>query len=202
MATIPPKSSAIVVNNTNKSLFTLVLNGFCDLMTVWLGRSDLKLWIKVWLGFLLSATLVPIVFLPHPFAIANAVGFVFILIINGRELIRVRGLAKNMGWPHIVAWIPVLIVDILCLSTDRINGEQLTWESTGGNNFHKARVFFVWYNLITLAISCFFDGYDTVMYYVYDVKHVDRSEWTKKQLEQDAKAEAFGLKVIRPNDRV
>jgi hypothetical protein len=181
-------------NNNNKttthqdvpppSFYTLVRTMLCDWMTVWLGRSDLKGWIKVWLGFLLVATVCPIVFVPHPFATANIVGIFVILILNGHELIRLRGFAKNMGWPHLVAWIPVLIIDVLCLTTDTIRGGQLTWDNAGDSPYQKARFVILWYNLVALSISCIFDVNDTVMYYCYDVTRVDRSEWTKKQLQQ------------------
>lgn len=44
----------------------------------------------------------------------------------------------------------------------------------------------MWYNLVALAVSCAFDIYDTVLYYFFDVREIDRSRWTVVQLEQEA----------------
>ena len=54
-----------------------------------------------------------------PFAITHAVACWVIINLNGKELVRVRGTNKNMGWPHVICWIPVLIVNILTLSSTK-----------------------------------------------------------------------------------
>lgn len=87
---------AYAIENGDKVLAQQVYNACGDVMTAWLGESSLKNWIRVWLCFLMLGCLCPLAFLPHPFAITNLVGMVVILVGNGRELIRVRGLNKNM----------------------------------------------------------------------------------------------------------
>ena len=175
----------LVVDNSHKSYMDIMFNANADFMTVWMGSSPMPAWVRLWLCFLLVGVLSPFAFLPHPFAIANLVAFFVILGLNGRELVRVRGVNKNMGWPHVVAWIPVLVVDIMSVTTDLIDGQQLTWENAGDNNYHNARVFFVWFNFVVLTISCLFDIVDTVLYYFHDEKTVDRSAWTIAQLEKE-----------------
>ncbi|KAL3908896.1 MAG: hypothetical protein SGILL_008305 [Bacillariaceae sp.] len=178
-------SKEFVIDNSQKSYMEVMYNATADLMTTWLGSSPMPVWVRVWLCFLMVGAMSPFAFLPHPFAIANAVGFGVVLGLNGREVVRVRGVNKNMGWPHVVAWIPVLVVDILSVTTDLIDGQQLTWDNAGSNNYYKARVFFVWYNFVVFAISCLLDTVDTIMYYFNDVKNVDRSDWTIAQLEKE-----------------
>merc|ERR1712150_405459 len=154
-----------------------------DVMTLLFGTSGLKLWIRVWLVFLICGVMAPLAFLPHPFAITNLAGAVIIFVLNGRELVRVRGVNKNMGWPHFVGWIPVLIVNILCLATDAIDGQQLTWDNAS-DAYEQARLVVVWYNTIALAISCAFDVVDTVWYYGSGKTDIERSQWTMRQLKE------------------
>jgi hypothetical protein len=73
------------------------------------------------------------------------------------------------------------------------------WENAGGNaysnNRTRTRVFFVWYNFVTLIISCLFVAYDTIAYYILEKTEVIRSSWTVEQLKvKNVK------KNIRPND--
>ena len=182
-------SKEYVIDNSQKSLMETLYNANGDFITIWLGSSPMPAWVRIWLCFLVVGVMSPYAFLPHPFAIANVVAFFVILILNGRELLRVRGVNKNMGWPHVVAWVPVLVVDILSVSTDLIDGQQLTWENAGDNNYYKARVLFVWFNFVTVTISCLFDVVDTILYHFYDAKHVDRSDWTIATLEKDSQSE-------------
>jgi hypothetical protein len=135
--------------------------------------------------FLCFGCILPLGFFPHPFAITNAVALVFIAIFNGKEVARVRGVNKKMGWPHVVAWVPVLVVNILSLSTDLIGDQQqLTWDNAGESTYQRARYVVIWINTITLFISCLFDIVDTVQYYFAGARTIDRSRWTTNQLAQ------------------
>lgn len=178
------KKENLVVDNSKKPYMEVLIQTHGDFLTVWLGKSPMPLWVRCWIVVLLVGVMSPFAFLPHPYAIADAVGMVFILIFNGLELVRVRGVNKNMGWPHLVGCIPVLVVDALSLFTSRIDGEQLTWQNAGVSVYYQARVFFVWYNFVTLIISCLFDTYDTFLYYFIGEKWIDRSDWTIQQLEK------------------
>lgn len=166
----------------NRSAFQVVGDAVMDFVTAWLAESSLKIWIRIWLCFLLAGCMAPLAFLPHPFAITNLVAMIPILVFNGRELARVRGLNKNMGWPHIVGWVPVLFVNVLALTTDRIGGELMSWENANGNAYQQARVVVVWANSVILGISCAFDAVDTYLYYVKGETTIERSKWTTDQL--------------------
>ena len=137
------------VVDQNRSAIQTFVDTFWDFLTVWLGESSLKLWVRIWLVFLLVGCMSPMAFLPHPFAITNVLGaFLLILVLNGREFVRIRGVNKNMGWPHVLAWTPVMAVNVLCLTTDLIDGERLTWENAGDNVYYKARYVAVIYNTV------------------------------------------------------
>ncbi|CAB9496235.1 expressed unknown protein [Seminavis robusta] len=167
----------------NRSSLQAIADVFCDCATVWLTESSLKLWIRVWLCLLMLGCMSPLAFLPHPFAVINLVGMMVILVLNGRELIRVRGVNKNMGWQHIVGWMPVLLVNIICLTTDSIGDDgMLTWEAARDDSYKKARYVVIVYNTITLGISVLFDAVDTILYYRYDKTNIDRSQWTTSKL--------------------
>lgn len=90
-----------------------------------------------------------------------------------------------MGWSHIAAWIPVLTVNIVCISSERIVNEQSTWSTAAnGNAYEEARVICVWYNTIVLGISSVIGTINTaVLYYFYDKEGIVRSRWTVNQLE-------------------
>jgi hypothetical protein len=94
----------------------------------------------------------PFAVLPHPFAITNLVGFFVVLGLKGRELVWVHGINQNKGWPHVIAWAPILVVDIPSVSTDMIDGRQITWANAVNNSYFDAGVFFVWYKLGELGI--------------------------------------------------
>lgn len=115
-----------VIDNSNVSTFTTLYNAVMDFMTILLGESGIPLWVRLWLFALMTGVVSPLAFLPHPYAIANAVAMVFILTVNCRELVRIRGINKNMGWPHVVGWIPVLVVDVLSLRTDLMDRRTTT----------------------------------------------------------------------------
>jgi len=175
------KEGAYIVDNTNVGIPTKIYNACADFLTLWLSTT-LKLWLRVWLIFLMIAVLAPWAFLPHGFAIANVIAFFVILYLNGRELFRVRGINKNMGWPHLVGWVPVLVINVLYLSTD-VLGDQVTFENVSGA-YKEARVVVVWYNTIILGISCLFDAFDTFLYYSKGMTDIERSDWTTAQLEK------------------
>ena len=171
--------------NQDRSWFLKVYHAFLDVMTVWMFQSGLKLWVRLWLCILFMGGMLPFAFLPHPFAIANAVAMVVILILNGAELFRVRGVNKNMGWQHVVSWTPVMIVNILSLTGDSIgNDGQLTWDNAGDDTYERARFVAVILNTVILGISILFDAWDTVLYYHFGKTQIERSQWTTNQLEK------------------
>eukprot|EP00954_Amorphochlora_amoebiformis_P027022 1382763-Amorphochlora_amoeboformis.AAC.1 len=65
-----------------------------------------------------------------------------------------------MGWPHLIGWIPVIVVNIIAITTDEL-GDALTMTNADGNAYLQARVFTVWYSTVCTAISCAFDAVDT-----------------------------------------
>lgn len=172
-----------------RNLCQSIIDAFKDGMSIWFMESSLKIWIRVWLLFLIAAVLSPFAFLPHPFAFSHLVGMIVILLLNGREMVRVRGVNKNMGWPHVIGLVPTMAIGILSLSTDSIgNDGKLTWDAAGDDTFKQARFALVWYTLVVFFICLLFDTVDTILYYKYDKKHVDRSAWTTRQLIQNGES--------------
>lgn len=172
-----------------RSLFQGIIDANLDFMSVWLLESGLKLWVRVWLCFLLVGCIAPLAFIPHPFAITNLLSLLVVLIFNGRELIRVRGVNKNMGWPHLIGFVPTIVVGILSVTTDMIGEDgKLTWDAAGDDTYKQARVVLIWYCCVAQFISVLFDIADTVMYHKYDKKNIERSAWTTRQLVQTQEA--------------
>lgn len=87
----------LMVVNSDFTVLQIVGNAIGDFSTIWLSTSGMAAWLRVWLLLLFLGVMAPLGFLPHAFAVANLVGAMFIMIFNGRELIRVRGINKNMG---------------------------------------------------------------------------------------------------------
>jgi hypothetical protein len=138
---------------------------------------------------LIVAVLSPFAFLPHPFAFSHLVGMVVIILLNGREMVRVRGLNKNMGWPHVIGLVPTIVVGILSLTTDSIGkGGKLTWEAAGDHTYKQARFVLVWYTIVVFVICLLFDIVDTVLYYKYGKTTIERSAWTTRQLIQNGES--------------
>jgi hypothetical protein len=111
-------------NSKRRYLGTVLLQALADYFTIWLGKSPMPLWVHCWLVLFVISVLSSVAFLPHPYAITNVVGMVVILMLNGREIVRIRGVNKNMGGPHLVAWIPVLVVDAMTLFSSKIDGNN------------------------------------------------------------------------------
>lgn len=175
----------------DRSFVTMFVDAFWDLLTICFAESALKPWIRLWLCFLCTGCLSPLAFLPHPYAITNLVAMAVILAGNGKEVARVRGVNKNMGWPHIVGWLPVMVVNILCLTTDSIGSEgKISWDNAGDDNYEKARFVALVYNTVTLGISILFDTMDTHMYYAQGKTIIERSKWTTDQLPRGERQEA------------
>ena len=65
-ASLSHEESKYVVD-PNRSSLQAIGDVFCDCATVWLTESSLKLWIRVWLFFLMLGCMSPLAFLPHPF---------------------------------------------------------------------------------------------------------------------------------------
>jgi hypothetical protein len=173
-----------IVVDENIATLGLIVRAVQDVFTVWMGESSLKLWVRGWLLFLSMGVMSPLAFLPHPFAITNVVGMAVIMVTTGREMIRIRGFNKNMGWQHLLGFTPVIIVNILCLTTDSIDGEKLSWDNAGGDAYEQARYVVVIYNTVTLGISVVFDFVDTILYHGYGHTDIERSKWTTDQLTQ------------------
>lgn len=177
---IPPTPGISVLSATKQ--------GMRDFGSIWLGESPLPTWVRIWLAFLvLGGIVLPFVYLPHPFAIANAVATVIMRTFNMNELTRVRGINKNMGWPHLMGWIPVLCVNYLSLAApssdadEPLLGPVLTMESAEGF-YEQSRVFAIWFNTVVITISCIFDAKDTVDYYYFKKQAIVRSRTTMEEL--------------------
>jgi hypothetical protein len=79
-----------------------------------------------------------------------------------------------------------LVIDAMSLFSAEIDGQQLSCENAGDNTYHQARVYFVWFDFVIIIISFLFDTYyDTILFYYFDEKRVDRSAWTIEQLKQE-----------------
>jgi len=185
------------LDNSQKTRGALLVDTLGDVMTILFTESSLKLWIRIWLIFLNFAVILPLAFLPHPFAIANLLGIPLILLIGGSEIQKIRGLSKGVGYVHFIVWIPLLIVNILSLTTDKMNlGStmeygKLLWENADGT-YERARYVVLLYSTVMCGISLLFDAFDAIQYHVYDVKDIERSRWTIDQLVKTAEAEAKG----------
>mmetsp|Transcript_14343 Transcript_14343/g.34752 ORF Transcript_14343/g.34752 Transcript_14343/m.34752 type:complete len:200 (+) Transcript_14343:425-1024(+) len=172
-----------------RSLSQEIIDAHKDGFSAWLMESSMPIWVRVWLLILIVGILNPYAFLPHPFAISHLVGMLFIYVVNGREIIRVRGLNKNMGWPHIIGLVPTVVVGILSLTTESIGEDgKLTWDAAGDDSYKQARFVMVWYTIVVFVICLIFDIVDTILYYKYDKKNIDRSAWTTRQLIQNGES--------------
>ncbi|CAJ1965265.1 unnamed protein product [Cylindrotheca closterium] len=169
-----------------RSLCQGIIDAHKDFMSVWLMESSLKIWVRVWLVLLTAGIMAPFAFLPHPFAITQLVGVAVVFVLNGRELVRVRGVNKNMGWPHLIGFVPTIVVGILSLTTDSIgNDGKLAWDAAGDDTYKQARFIIVWYSIVVIFICILFDIVDTVLYYKYNKTNIERSAWTTRQLIQN-----------------
>lgn len=169
----------------DRSLFLAIIDAHKDGISIWLMESSMKIWVRIWVFFLFVGAMAPCAFVPHPYAISSITGMILIFWLNGRELIRIRGINKNMGWPHVIAFIPTMIVGILSLTTDGIGDDgKLTWEGVGDDSYKQVRYVVICYSLVVIFISTLFDIVDTVLYYKYDMRNVERSAWTSSQLSQ------------------
>ena len=74
----------------------------------------------------------------------------------------------------------------LSLTTDSIGDDgKLTWEGAGDDSYKQVRYVVICYSLVVIFISALFDIVDTVLYYKYDMRNVERSAWTSSQLSQN-----------------
>lgn len=149
----------------------MIADAFMDGVTVLYGELLLKVWVRIWVSFLLIGVLFPLAFLPHPFAIANLVAVFIIVLLNGRERTRVRGVKLSTS----------CACQRIASGEHKLHGTMQKMMPT----YEQARVVADWYNTVVLAVSCAFDTYDTFRNYCQDEKEIDRSKWTTDRLQQN-----------------
>ena len=185
------KPNEYVVDNSNRTTPQAILDGVYDVMTWWLAESSNPLWVRAWLALLLVSHVFPLAFLPHPFAITNLVAYlVMVGFLVGPKLCARRGLDKEMiSTAHFVVLPPVLVINILSLTTDLIDDEKLTWDNAGDDAYEKARYVAVLYNTAIMGISLLFDINDAYQYHVCGNQNISRSRWTTDQLQKNGEGE-------------
>ena len=180
------KPDEYVFDNSNRSVPQAIVDGALDVFSWWLTESSNPLWVRAWLGLLLVSHVLPFAFFPHPFATTNLVCYlVMVGVLVGPKLCARRGMDKDMvSMAHFVIFPPILIVNILSLTTDLVGDEQLTWDNAGDDAYQKARYMAVLYNTVIFGISLLFDINDAYQYHVCGNHDISRSKWTTDQMQK------------------
>ncbi len=78
---------------------------------IWHSFRRIPVWVQVWIGVVLvPVNLLPLLFLPQPLG-----GWVALLAVGGMALnlpvmVVTRGISKAMALPHLLLWIPLVIL--------------------------------------------------------------------------------------------
>ena len=113
-------------------------------MDVWQSFRRLPLWVQIWIAVILvPVNLATLLFWSEPLGMWVAVLAVGGMLPNVVILAVERGFSKAMALPHILIWIPLLVV-VIALLDDRALISEGNWR-------------FLWVLLAVDAVSLGFD---------------------------------------------
>ncbi|MBT3140889.1 hypothetical protein DS909_16510 [Phaeobacter gallaeciensis] len=81
------------------------------ILNIWNSFRRLPVWVQIWVGqILMPVNLLPLAFLSEPRAGLIASLAVGGMVLNLPILLREQGLSKAMAIPHLLLWIPLVVV--------------------------------------------------------------------------------------------
>ncbi|WP_298848562.1 hypothetical protein [uncultured Ruegeria sp.] len=121
-------------------------------LDIWCSFRTLPMWVQVWVAVILvPVNLVPMAFLDQP--PGQVVAFLAItgMALNVPIMVAARGMSGAMALPHIVCWVPLVVIVALLLSSEEI--------------LSPAFVRFLWVLLIVDIVSLIFDFRDAAHWF-------------------------------------
>lgn len=114
---------------------------------IWLSFRGLPLWVQIWVAVILvPVNLMPLFFLDQPQGVLIAALAIMGMALNLPIMMAARGMSRAMALPHILCWVPlVIVVAGMLTATETLN---------------PAYVRFLWLLLIVDVISLVFDMRD------------------------------------------
>ncbi|WP_170344530.1 hypothetical protein [Ruegeria atlantica] len=92
-------------------------------LDIWRSFRMLPVWVQVWVAFILvPVNLLPLAFLDQPQGYLIALLAVSGMALNVPIMVAARGMSGAMALPHILCWVPlVIIVTLLLFSEDPLS---------------------------------------------------------------------------------
>ncbi|MCA0906442.1 hypothetical protein LCM27_08530 [Ruegeria marisrubri] len=92
-------------------------------LDIWLSFRTLPVWVQVWVAFILvPVNLLPLAFLDQPQGHLIAWLAISGMALNVPIMLGARGMSGAMALPHILCWVPlVIIATLLLFSEDRLS---------------------------------------------------------------------------------
>lgn len=100
------------------------------LYEIWASFRRLPVWVQLWMAlWLVPVNLAPLALLEQPGAIWVAVLSVGGMLPNLWILIQDRGFSRRMALPHLLIWIPLVVVLTVLLQSTEVTGlyRALIW---------------------------------------------------------------------------
>ncbi|WP_170549060.1 hypothetical protein [Ruegeria conchae] len=114
---------------------------------IWLSFRRLPLWVQIWVAVILvPVNLMPLFFLDQPQGVLIAALAITGMALNLPIMIAARGMSEAMALPHILCWVPLVIVVVGLLSA--------------AETLNPTYIRFLWLLLIVDVISLVFDVRD------------------------------------------
>ncbi len=114
---------------------------------IWRSFRELPLWVQFWVAVILvPVNLMPLFFLDQPQGVLIAALAITGMALNLPIMIAARGMSGAMALPHLLCWVPLVIVVVGLLSA--------------AETLNSAYVRFLWLLLIVDVISLVFDVRD------------------------------------------
>ncbi|MCX8954007.1 hypothetical protein OU790_11230 [Ruegeria sp. NA] len=118
-------------------------------LDIWRSFRALPLWVQIWVAVILvPVNLVPLAFLDQPQGMLIAVLAITGMALNIPIMAVARGMSGAMALPHILCWVPLVVIVTLLLFSDA--------------TLSIAFIKFLWVLLIVDIISLLFDFRDAV----------------------------------------
>ncbi len=118
---------------------------------IWHSFRGLPLWVQIWLAVILvPVNLMPLFFLDQPQGVLIAALAITGMALNLPIMIAARGMSGAMALPHILCWVPLVIVVLGMLSA--------------ADSLNPNYVRFLWLLLIVDVISLVFDLRDAALW--------------------------------------